>query len=46
MINESTASSLDIETLGEEIKEEVKKKFKINLDWELERIGNFKEISS
>lgn len=44
MINESAASSLDIETLGEEIKEKVKKEFKINLDWELERIGNFKKL--
>ncbi len=44
MINENLASSLDIELLGEEIKEKVKKKFKINLDWEIKRVGEFKKI--
>ena len=34
MINDSLASSLDIELLGEEIREKVWQKFKINLDWE------------
>ena len=44
MINESLASSLDIELLGEEIKEKVWEKFKINLDWEIKRVGGFKKI--
>ena len=37
------ASSLDLEMLGEEIRGDVKKKFNINLDWELIRIGDFKK---
>ena len=44
LINNSNANSLDLEILGEEIKESVKKKFNINLDWELKRIGEFKKI--
>ena len=44
LINNSNAKSLDLEILGEEIKESVKKKFNINLDWELKRIGEFKKI--
>ena len=44
MINESLASSLDIELLGEEIKEKVWEKFKVNLDWEIKRVGRFKKI--
>lgn len=45
LINGGDASSLDLEMLGEEIKSNVKKKFNINLDWELIRIGDFKKIS-
>jgi len=30
--------------LGEEIKENIKKKYNVNLDWELLRIGKFKKI--
>ena len=44
LINNGNASSLDLEILGEEIRSSVKKKFNINLDWELIRIGNFKKI--
>ena len=44
LVNFNKASSLDIELLGEEIREKIKKKFKIKLDWEIERIGNFKKI--
>ena len=44
LINENNASSLDIELLGEEIKEKVKKQYKVNLEWEIERIGSFKKI--
>ena len=35
---------LDLEMLGEEIKENIKKKYNVNLDWELLRIGKFKKI--
>ena len=38
------AKSLDLEILGEEIREQVKKKYNINLDWELIRIGKFKKF--
>ncbi len=44
LINNGTASSLDLEILGEEIRSSVKERFNINLDWELIRIGNFKKI--
>ena len=44
LINNNHARSLDLEILGEEIKENVKKKFNVNLDWELLRIGKFKKI--
>ena len=44
LVNDKHASSLDIELLGEEIKENIKKKCKINLEWEIERIGCFKKI--
>ena len=33
---------LDLEMLGEEIKENIKK-YNVNLDWELLRIGKFKK---
>ena len=35
LINDNNTNSLDLEILGEEIKESVKQKFNINLDWEL-----------
>ena len=38
------SKSIDLEILGEEIREKVKKKYNINLDWELLRIGKFKKI--
>ncbi len=44
LINDSTASSLDIELLGEEIRERVWSRHKIKLNWEIIRIGNFKKI--
>ena len=44
LINNNLAKSLDLEILGEEIREKVKKKHNINLDWELVRIGKFKKI--
>ena len=46
LINNDSATSLDIEILGEEIKNEVWKSFYINLDWELLRIGEFKKIEN
>ena len=44
LINNNLAKSLDLEILGEEIREQVKKKYNINLDWELIRIGKFKKF--
>ncbi len=44
LINFQNASSLDLEILGEEIKKKVWEKRKINLKWELIRIGEFKKI--
>ena len=44
LINNNHARSLDLEMLGEEIKENIKKKYNVNLDWELLRIGKFKKI--
>ena len=45
LINYKNASSLDLEMLGEEIKNKVWEKRKINLKWELIRIGEFKKKS-
>ena len=44
LINNGNANSLDLELLGEEIRTRVKKKYNINLDWELKRVGQFKKI--
>ena len=44
LINENLASSLDIELLGEEIKNKVWNQFEVKLDWELLRVGKFKKI--
>ena len=44
LINYKNASSLDLEILGEEIKSKVWKKRKIDLKWELIRIGEFKKV--
>ena len=44
LINKGNANSLDLELLGEEIRSKVKKKYNINLDWELIRVGRFKKI--
>ena len=44
LINNGNATSLDIEMLGEEIREKVKRKFNIKLSWELVRIGKFRKL--
>ena len=44
LINYKNASSLDLEMLGEEIKNKVWDKRRINLNWELIRIGDFKKV--
>ena len=44
LINYKNASSLDLEMLGEEIKSKVWEKRRINLKWELIRIGEFKKV--
>ena len=44
LINYKNASSLDLEMLGEEIKNKVWEKRKINLKWELIRVGEFKKV--
>jgi len=44
LINNGSANSLDLELLGEEIRSKIKKKYNINLDWELIRVGQFKKI--
>ena len=44
LINYENASSLDLEMLGEDIKNKVWEKRRINLKWELIRIGKFKKV--
>ncbi len=44
LINNGNANSLDLELLGEEIRSKVKKRYNVNLDWELIRVGQFKKI--
>ncbi len=44
LINYKNASSLDLEMLGEEIKKKVWERRRINLKWELIRIGEFKKV--
>ena len=44
LINSGKASSLDLELLGEEIRDNVKK-FNIKLNWELIRVGSFKKFN-
>ena len=44
LINYDNASSLDLEILGEEIRQKIFEEFNIKLDWELKRIGEFKKI--
>jgi UDP-N-acetylmuramate dehydrogenase len=43
LINTGDATATDIEALGEEVRERVKKKFGIELEWEIKRIGRAKE---
>ncbi len=44
LVNENLASSLDIELLGEEIKNKVWNQYEVELDWELLRVGEFKKV--
>lgn len=39
LINESDASSAEIEALGEKVRSRVKAKFGIDLEWEIKRVG-------
>ena len=43
-INTGNASSLEIEILGEDVKNTVKEKTGITLFWEIERVGNFEKF--
>jgi UDP-N-acetylmuramate dehydrogenase len=43
LINLGNASAADIETLGETVRERVKKNSGIELEWEIKRIGVMKE---
>ena len=43
-INNKSATSLDLELLGEEIRTKVWDKYKIKLEWEIARIGKYKKI--
>ena len=40
LINTGNATSLDLENLGNKIKDKVYRKFSIKLDWEIKIIGN------
>ena len=39
LINETDASSAEIEALGEEVRSRVKAKFGVDLEWEIKRVG-------
>lgn len=43
LINTGDATASDIEALGEEVRTQVKKKFGVELEWEIKRIGRAKE---
>ena len=43
-INSNSATSLDLEILGEDIRKKVWDRYKINLEWEIVRIGKYKKI--
>ena len=43
-INSNSATSLDLELLGEDIRTKVWDKYKIKLEWEIVRIGKYKKI--
>jgi UDP-N-acetylmuramate dehydrogenase len=43
MINTGTASSHDLETLGETVRQRVFENSGIRLEWEIKRIGEFRE---
>jgi UDP-N-acetylmuramate dehydrogenase len=40
LLNLGKASSADIEALGEEVRRRVAEKSSINLEWEIQRVGN------
>ena len=44
LINNKSATSLDLELLGEDIRAKVWDKYKIRLEWEILRIGKYKKI--
>ena len=44
LINSNSATSLDLELLGEDIRSKVWDKCKIKLEWEIVRIGKYKKI--
>ncbi len=44
LINSKSATSLDLELLGEDIRSKVWDKCKIKLEWEIVRIGKYKKI--
>ena len=44
LINNNSATSLDLELLGEDIRSKVWDKYKIKLKWEIIRIGKYKKI--
>lgn len=39
LINDGTATAADLETLGETVRAEVKRKFGVDLHWEVKRVG-------
>ena len=43
-INKNSATSLDLELLGEEIRTKIWDEYKIKLEWEIVRIGKYKKI--
>jgi UDP-N-acetylmuramate dehydrogenase len=46
MINTGNATSADIEALGEEVRKRVKAGSGVELQWEIQRVGNFAEAPS
>ena len=43
-LNKNSATSLDLELLGEDIRTKVWDEYKIKLEWEIIRIGKYKKI--
>ena len=44
LLNSNSATSLDLELLGEDIRTKVWDEYKIKLEWEIVRIGKYKKI--